>query len=277
MQKKQQIKSSAPIPADEEATGVKDQNLYFDGVTLDISGNLSIEDEFLAGSVTVTDEVTTDCDFFVGGNVSGKHGVNLNATTLKGDMLITANNDESVPLFNNVSDPRSQRDAMTYNFYQKNSAQTYNCCSRWWGNYFLEGGKSVEIKPGFADNYESSSARYRNCFDVEGAKIRLKSPGIYQVSYQMTRAGGYHKGSDEPNLFLRLNRNEGLAQGLCCSDTRGHSYWETTGTPLFAVFSITDLSGGPYIDVYTEIEIIPYCSAISVIWFPFAANFTEED
>ncbi|EPP36409.1 hypothetical protein BOKEGFJH_00321 [Chlamydia avium] len=284
MKKKQFIKSSSPVSLtnniDDAGTGIKDQNLYFEDATIDISGNLAIDDQFQARSLSVTDQVTTNCDLFVGGNVSGNNGMNLNETTLSGDMLITANSQESAPLFNNIADPVSQRDAITYNYYQNKTLQTYTCCSKYYSSKsFISSDTNIRFRTEEAYNSESYTLLYRNYFDIpsNGEYIKLKALGNYQVSYQIVRNKGAHNGNDESTIFLKLNRDNQESEILCSGDTRGNNRWEQTGTPLFAMFSITDLTGNPNICVFTNKFIYPYTSTISIIWFPFPITFFEED
>lgn len=283
MNKKQFIKSSSLDPmtsVDDAGTGIKDQNLYFENSTIEIFGNLTIDDQFQSRALTVENQVTTDYDLLVGGNVSGKNGMNLHETTLSGDMLITATSSNSVPLFDGVADPVSQRDAITYNYYQNKTIQAYSCCSKYYSsNYYLQPNTNIRFNPVEAYSYENYTQLYRNYFDVpsNGEYITLKALGNYQVSYQIVRNRGAHSGNDECNIFLRLNRDDQESQTLCAGDTRGNNRWEQTATPLFAMFSITDLTGNPSISIFTDKDIYPYTSAISIIWFPFPITFFEED
>ena len=283
--KKKIIKSSSPYPTitniDDAGTGIKDQNLYFDNSTIEVLGSLTIDDQLQARTLTVENQVTTNYDLYVGGNVSGKNGMNLNETTLSGDMLITANSLNSVPLFNGVADPVSQRDAITYNYYQNKTIQSYSCCSLYYSSsYYIQPNTKIKCRHAEAGyNYENYTQLYRNHFDIpsNGEYITLKSLGNYQVTYQVMRNSGAHSGNNDPTLFLRLNRDNQESQTLCMGDTRGNNRWEQTGTPLFAMFSITDLTGNPNISIFTNKDIVPYTSTISIIWFPFPITFFEED
>ncbi|AAP05267.1 hypothetical protein [Chlamydia caviae] len=284
--KDKNILSSTPSNPDNkfieaEATGVKDQNLYLQNATLNIDGNLNIEDEFNADSLTVKQDVNSDCDFFIGGNLSGENGFSLQETILNGDITVTSSvtsNSQTQPLFSNVSDPLSQRDALTFNYYKKHCVQAYTCFIDYRGRASLDANSLVYLKTNTSKDFENYTPMYRNYFNVDTRYIQIRTPGIYQVSFELTRIGGQHSGNDEVNLFLRLNSGPQY-QNLCIADTRGHYNTDRTSTSLYAIFSVTDVKSSdlPTVSVYTGAHILCMFSSVSVIWFPFPTRFSEED
>ncbi|EPP28575.1 hypothetical protein CP8484711_1223A, partial [Chlamydia psittaci 84-8471/1] len=89
---------------------------YLENATLNIDGNLNIEDDFDAETLIVTKDVNANCDFFAGSELSGNNGFSLRETVLNGDISINASQSSSI---GNISDPLSQRDALTFNYYKK--------------------------------------------------------------------------------------------------------------------------------------------------------------
>ncbi|AGE75108.1 hypothetical protein AO9_02740 [Chlamydia psittaci Mat116] len=258
---------------DYDATGVKDQNLYLENATLNIQGNLDIEDNFDADTLTVTNDVNANCDFFAGSKLSGSNGFSLRDTVLNGDINI---NSSQSPSIGNISDPLSQRDALTFNYYRKSSVQAYTCRLDHHGIYDIPAHSVIDLQTGTSKDIENYTLMYRNYFYVEGKDLVIKAPGIYQVTFEITRTGGQHSGNDEVNLFLRLDQGSQF-QNLCTADTRGHYPTDRTCTALYAIFSISDTSSQPIVRVYTHAHIRSMFSTISVIWFPFASRFPEED
>ncbi|MEF9497121.1 hypothetical protein [Chlamydia sp. 04-14] len=280
--KDKSILSSTPANPDNktvetDATGVKDQNLYLNDATLNIEGSLNIEDEFNADSLTVQKDVNSNCDFFIGGNLSGNDSCSLKETILNGDITVSSNS-STQPLFNNISDPVSQRDAITFNYYRKSCVQAYTCFIDHRGTSNIDKDSLVYFKTGSSKDFENYTPMYRNYFYVDPQHIRIRTPGIYQVTFEVTRMNGQHSGNDEVNLFLRLNSG-GEYQNLCTADTRGHYKTDRTCTSLYAIFSITDVSSSnsPSVTVFTGGHINSMFSAVSVIWFPFPSRFSEED
>ncbi|AFS25203.1 hypothetical protein [Chlamydia psittaci] len=258
---------------DSNATGVKDQNLYLENAKLNINGNLNIEDDFNAATLTVTNDVNANCDVFAGSQLSGSNGFSLRNTVLNGNISITSSNNPSV---GNISDPLSQRDALTFNYYKKSSVQAYTCMLDHRGTYNIPANSILDLKSGTSKDIENYTLMYRNYFYVEGKDLVIKTPGIYQVTFEITRIGGQHSGNDEVNLFLRLDQGSQF-ENLCTADTRGHYPTDRTSTALYAIFSISDISSQPIVRVYTNAHIESMFSTISVIWFPFASRFPEED
>ncbi|WP_375793420.1 hypothetical protein O1W69_04810 [Chlamydia sp. 12-01] len=269
--------SSPTKSIEADATGVKDQNLYLNNATLNIEGSLNVEDDFNADSLTVRTDVNSNCDFFVGGNLSGTDSFSLHETILNGDITVSSSSQTLLP-FNNVADPVSQRDAITFNYYRKSCVQAYTCFIDHHGTFNIYTDSLVPFKTGTSKDFENYSQMYRNYFYVESQYIKIRTPGIYQVTFQITRMNGQHSGNDEVNLFLRLNSG-GQYQNLCTADTRGHYKTDRTCTSLYAIFSITDVTSSdlPSISVFTTGHINSMFSAVSVIWFPFASRFSEED
>ncbi|WP_139414403.1 hypothetical protein [Chlamydia abortus] len=256
-----------------DATGVKDQNLYLENATLNINGNLNIEDDFDAETLTVTNDVNANYDFFAGSELSGDDGFSLRETVLNGDISINSSQSSSI---GNISDPLSQRDALTFNYYKKSSVQAYTCMLDHRGTYNIPAYSTLALKSGTSKDIENYTSMYRNYFYVEGKDLVIKTPGIYQVTFEITRMGGQHSGNDEVNLFLRLDQGSQF-ENLCTADTRGHYPTDRTSTALYAIFSVSDISSQPTVRVYTHAHIRSMFSTISVIWFPFASRFPEED
>lgn len=279
--KKTVFKGTAPIPglSDNEGTGVKDQNLWLNNATLNVEGDTTIDETLTGRDLNITgSKIQADVDLFVGGNVKGGR-TSLGETVLKGDFNIKCNQNQ-VPQLTNLSDPKSARDAITFDYYRERSTQAYNCTTHRNGAG-LQGGSVLDLRLNTSEDTESFTPMYRNRFywkDNDMKKLYLKSPGIYQVAFQVFRSGGYHAGNDDPTIFLRLYTSAYDYTNLCTGDTRGFSEGNTTNTSLYSIFSIPSIRGElPFIQVITKISIRIAYTMINVIWFPFSSSYTEED
>ncbi|BAE81256.1 conserved hypothetical protein [Chlamydia felis Fe/C-56] len=262
-----------------DATGVKDQNLYMDNATLNIEGGLNIQDEFNADKLTVTNDVNSNCDFFIGGDLTGQSGFSLKETTLNGDITLSPNSNNSLHL-NNIADPVAPYDALTFNYYKKSCVQAYTCMIDNRGFVSIRENSNLPLKSFSSKDFENYTQLYRNYFNVDTQYIKIKAPGIYQVTFQTTRYSGQHSGNDEVNLFLRLSSGEQY-ENLCTADTRGRYPRDRTTISLYSIFSVANIStqenNQPKISVFSSAYMSILFSSISVIWFPFASRFSEED
>ncbi|WP_082196789.1 hypothetical protein [Chlamydia suis] len=279
--KKKELKGAAPIPglSTDEGTGVKDQNLWLNNAALKVEGDATVEDTLTGRDLNVTGtKIQTDVDLSVGRDVKGKR-TSLGETVLKGDFSIQCVQGR-VPQFTNLSDPLSARDAITFDYYRDRSAQAYNCATHRNGAS-VAGDTFFDLRLNNSEDTESFTPMYRNRFYWNGSetkKLYLKSPGIYQVAFQVFRSGGYHAGNDDPTIFLRLYTSTYEYTNLCTGDTRGFSSGNTTNTSLYSIFSIPSIGGQqPFIQVFTKIAVRVAYSMLNVIWFPFSSSYTEED
>lgn len=279
--KKKELKGAAPIPglSTDEGTGVKDQNLWLNNAALKVEGDATVEDTLTGRDLNVTGtKIQTDVDLSVGRDVKGKR-TSLGETVLKGDFSIQCEQGK-VPQFTNLSDPLSARDAITFDYYRDRSAQAYNCATHRNGAS-VAGNTFFDLRLNNSEDTESFTPMYRNRFywnDKETKKLYLKSPGIYQVAFQVFRSSGHHAGNDDPTIFLRLYTSAYEYTNLCTGDTRGFSSGTTTNTSLYSIFSIPSIGGQqPFIQVFTKIEVRVAYSMLNVIWFPFSSSYTEED
>ncbi|EPP35090.1 hypothetical protein CP10139811_0150 [Chlamydia ibidis] len=260
----------------EMTSGVKDQNFYLKNSTLEVSEDLIIGDLLKADNLTVTNDVTVNPDLFVGGNVSGGT-TTLHNLTLNGDFSITSAANGAISEINNISDPQSPRDALTFGYYKKTSLQAYNCMLGYAAQQWFAEKSDLTFKTFSSKDDETFTPLYQNCFTVESTRIILKRPGIYQVAYQVTRNWGGHYGDNLPSLYLRLN-SMGSPTVLCSTDTRGQYAGDYTSVSLYAIFSLPiTTTNNPYLTVNTTYEITRILSNISVIWFPFSNVYSEMD
>jgi hypothetical protein len=278
--KKKMLKGVAPIPglSADEGTGVKDQNLWLNNATLKVEGDVTVEDKVTGRDVNVTGtKIQADVDLLVGRDVKGAR-TDLGETVLKGDFSVKCEVGQ-VPEFTNLSDPTSARDAITFDYYRDRSTQAYNCVTGY--KVYVKGENFIDLHANNSRDVESFTPMYRNRFYWNGndkQRLYLKSPGIYQVAFQILRNGGYHAGNDEPNLFLRLYTSEYEYTDLCTGDTRGFSAGHATNTSLYSIFSIPSVGEElPFVRVFTKIDITIARTMINVIWFPFGSTYTEED
>ncbi|AHC16990.1 hypothetical protein [Chlamydia trachomatis] len=279
--KKPVFTGGAPIPgiSTEEGTGVKDQNLWMRNATLKVEGDATIDDTLTSRDLKVTGPtIHTDLDLSVGGDVKGGRTV-LGETVLEGDFNIKCNQGQ-VPQFTNLSDPLSARDAITFDYYRDRSTQAYNCATHRNGA-LVDGNRFIDLRLHNSEDSESYTPMYRNRFywkDNDQKKLYLKSPGIYQVAFQIFRSGGYHSGNDDPTIFLRLYTSAYEYTNLCTGDTRGFNPGNTTNTSLYSIFSIPSIGNEhPFIQVFTKIHVNIAYSMINVIWFPFGSSYKEAD
>lgn len=263
--------------SDEKSTGVKEQNLFLDGATLQINENLTVENLLECRSLTALEGVSSSCDVFIQGDLQAKQ-TQLNETVLDGDFTISCQAN-SIPVFQNISDPKSQRDAITFNYFSNTSPQAYTCFSEIYkdANQGKFTSSIVDIRSA-SNNTENYTPKYAEIFDPQKDRMLLKKPGIYQVSYQLLRGEGSHDGNNFSNLFLRLTTNNNTSI-LCTGDTRGHHNTEATTTSLYAIFSLPSIPSSipTYISVYTSAYVMASYSTISVIWFPFNQSYDEVD
>lgn len=261
--------------SDEKSTGVKEQNLFLDGATLRINKSLTVENTLECRNLSTPNNISSPCDIFINGDLQSKQ-THLSETVLDGDFSITCNAN-AIPVFQNVSDPKSQRDAITFNYFSNTSPQAYTCYNKTFpsGQNKFTGALISLVNP---DKEESYTPNYQDVFEPKGDRILLKKPGIYQVSYQLLRGDGLHAGNDFSNVFLRLNTNNNTSI-LCTGDTRGHYESDQTTTSLYTIFSLPSIPETipTYISVYTEIWVTVVSSTISVIWFPFNQSYDEVD
>ena len=259
------------------ASGVKDQNLFMDGATLSITGDVSIDDSLSTRNLTVTDSATSTCDVEILGDLSTE-STDFYATTLSNGLdIISASEKNKTPFLSNISDPKSPRDALTYAFYRRNSVQAYHSSVSYTSTYDFQSGV-VKLYAGNGTHEENSTPRYSDYFTISEDRITPKKAGIYQITIQCTRFSGKHSGNDDATFFLYLMSptNKSL---LSSTDTRGLSNTDRTTKVLHAIFPVPELTreGDFYIQAMSTADMkIKYFST-NVIWFPFNMSFSEVD
>nr|CRI41267.1 Uncharacterized protein BN1224_GiD_A_02680 [Chlamydia pneumoniae] len=275
--------ASTPSTNVAENTGIKDQNLFLDQATLNVDGNVDIENFLETRDLKVADTITSPCEFTVGGGLSAESS-QFKATTLSKGLEITSEDqDGRVPKFTNVSDPQSPRDALTYNYYRNTGCQALNLYTYYSSSQPTTVGKPIETvcqNPNPETYRISSSAKIYDAV-TRFPYIQFKAPGIYQVTIQIRRESGQHSGLDNPNLYLNLmiGNNKTL---LCASDTRGYSGGHRTSIAVTGTFTLTEIVATPphdypWLFLETTIGLDIKSMSTCVIWFPFQANFAEVD
>ncbi|ANH79005.1 hypothetical protein [Candidatus Chlamydia sanziniae] len=267
----------------ENDSGVKDQNLFLDKTTLSVDGKTTVENTLSTRNLRVTDQVTSPCDVTIGGNLTTT-STKFNATVLSNGFNITSPTEQNkTPIFNDISNPLSQRDALTFDYYHKTSIQAANQYIRYKNVYTITvNNKNIPIKlsgGGEAqDNSYNATPNNSRYFSISTDKILLKAAGIYQVTLQCSRYYGGHSGTDEANFLLYLNSG-GVKTLLNIADTRGVSGSDSTCVVLFAIFPIPESTSNnhPYIQAETGMSIDIKSFSTNVIWFPFKFNFSEVD
>ncbi|WP_201456925.1 hypothetical protein [Chlamydia sp. 17-3921] len=276
---KQTISNSTNFPLDETKTsGVKDQNLFMDNATLSVKENVNIDNSLFIRNLAVTDTIISPCDVNIGGDLSTEK-TDLHQTTISNGLNITSLTEKNqTPVFENLSDPLSQRDALTYAYYRKFSVQAYQNSIEYQSTYNINTG-AVKLYGGSRAwrTYTSITPRCAQYFDVFDDRIIPKQAGIYQVTLQCTRWEGDHSGNDDANflLFLISGSNRSL---LSSTDTRGIWFSDRTTRVLHAIFPIPKLTTNQfYIQAQTTKHLKIKFFSTNVIWFPFNTNFSEVD
>lgn len=280
---------SQPSISDAKTVGVKEQNLFLDNATLTINNNLTVEDTLECRNFTLDQNLESSCDLYIRGDL-GNVITDLKETVLDGDLVISCSADSSnnIPKFKNIGDPKSARDAITFNYFSLISPQAYHCYSEFQAHTSgggFAGGDKMHFKGNWKGQQitvtENSTPLLNDAMEVQDDRILLKKPGIYQVAYQVLRRGGDHQvGGDDATLFLNLNfGNSELT--LCTGDTRGHDGNDETTTSLYAIFSLPSQTGSsastPYIYVSTRLSLFAGKSSMNVIWFPYGQSYEEVD
>ncbi|SPN73404.1 hypothetical protein C10C_0226 [Chlamydia serpentis] len=277
------VKSSIPPINSNENSGVKDQNLFMDQATLSVEGNATIENALVTRDLKVSDTTISPCEFVVGGNISAEKS-EFNATTLSNGINIFSQTSSSrTPVCNNISDPQSARDAITFNYYRKTGCQAANLYTYYPDGYYVDSGASVETNARSISNktvYFNRTPNASNYIEIDPI-VKLKKEGIYQVTFQLTRWSGYHEGDNNPGLFLNFISRNSKVQ-LCTSDTRGGYQTDRVSVALTSIFPVTEVvPSPPYNYPWVNVETILWINLMSVstcvIWFPFDFNFAEVD
>ncbi|ACZ33231.1 conserved hypothetical protein [Chlamydia pneumoniae LPCoLN] len=276
--------STTPPINPNENSGVKDQNLFIDQATLSVERNVRIENNLETRDLKVLDTTTSPCEFIVKGNVSAE-GSRLHATTLSDGFNIYSKTDVSqTPVCNNISDPQSARDALTFSYYRKTGCQAANLYTYYPGSgYYVAPNTTIEThvaaisSKSVSRNTTPDFSRYA---DIEPI-VKLKQVGIYQVTMQLTRWSGQHDGDNSATLILNLVSGNSKTL-LCTSDTRGGYSSDRTSVAVTATFSVTEIvSSSPYDYPWINLESTIWMNLMSlstcVIWFPFPSNFVEVD
>ncbi|WP_192940653.1 hypothetical protein [Candidatus Chlamydia corallus] len=281
-QKETIVESSTPLLNPNENSGVKDQNLFMDQGTLSVEGNATIENTLITRDLKVSDTITSPSEFIVGGNLLAESS-QFNATTLsKGMNIYSQTSSSATPRCNNIRDPESPRDALTFNYYKKTGCEATNMYIYYANGYQVNQGQSIETNAWATgkDMAFNSTPNASLCVDINPI-IKFKKEGIYQVTIQLTRWSGYHGGPNTAGLFLNFISGSNKVL-LCTSDTRGTSGGDYVSVALTATFAVTEIIPSPphsypWIDItsYDWINIMSLSTC--VIWFPFSFNFSEVD